>query len=164
MGEDSQTDGVLAFPADILLQAGDRLQVVVEDLGPTLEDDVDGVGIPLEVGDEHFDGRAGPGSDGRDAAAEVVRAAVGEVVAGHGGDDHMLQAEPRAGFGEAVGFVKRDGLGLASLHCAEAAGTGAGLAEDHECRRPPGPALRPVRALTALADCLEPRVRRRGPA
>ena len=69
----------------------------------------------VEVGGQDLDRRAGPRADGQDAAAEVLGAAVGQVVAGHRGDDDVLQAEPGAGLGQAVGLVEGDGLGLAPL-------------------------------------------------
>ena len=43
--EDRQADGVLALAADVLLEPGDGLQVVVEDLGLGRQDDVDRVGV-----------------------------------------------------------------------------------------------------------------------
>ena len=82
MGQDGQADGVLALAADVLLEPGHGLEVVVEDLGLAGEDDVDGRGVAVEVGGQDLDRRAGPLADGQDAAAEVVGAAVGEVVAG----------------------------------------------------------------------------------
>src|SRR5262249_42587719 len=48
-----------------------------------------------------------------------------------------------------------DRLGLATRDGAEAAGAGADVAQDHERRGAPGPALRAVRAAGALADRLE---------
>ena len=85
----------------------------------------------VEVGGEDLDRRAGPGADGQDALAEVLGAAVGEIVARHGRDDDVAQAEPGAGLGEAVGLVDRDGLGLASLARRRSRKAG--------CRSRPGP-------------------------
>ncbi len=110
----------------------------------------------VEVGRQDFDRRAGRLADGQDATPEVLRAAVGEVVAGDGRDDDVSQAEPRAGFGEAFGFVVRDGLRMSALHRAEAARAGADVAEHHERRRAAGPALRAVGAAAALADRFKP--------
>ena len=70
-------------------------------------------------------------ADGQDAAAEVVGAAVGQVVAGDRGDDDVLQAEPGAGLGQAVGLVEGDGLGLAPLARRRSRRGG--------CRSRPGP-------------------------
>ena len=142
----------------MLLEPGHRLEVVVEDLGRGREDDVDRFGAAVEVGRQDLDRRPGPRADGQDALAEVLGAAVGRVVAGHRRDHDVPQAQPGAGLGQPVGLVDRNGLGLAPLHRAEAARAGADLAQDHERRRPAGPAFRAVRATAALADRLEPQL------
>ena len=106
--EDREADAVLALAADVLLEPGDRLEVVVEDLGPGREDDVDRVGC----------GRRSRGSgprsvapvrlaDRQDAAPEVLGTAVGEVVAGDRGDHDVPQPEPVAGLGQAVAARRR---------------------------------------------------------
>ncbi len=63
---------------------------------------IDGRPVAEKVGREHFDGGSGPLADGQDAAAEVVGAAIGQVVAGHGGDDDVFQPQPKRGLGDAV--------------------------------------------------------------
>ena len=98
--------------------------------GSADEDDVDRLGAAVEVGGQHLDRRPGPGADGQDAAAEMLGAAVGQVVAGHRGDDDVLQAEPGARLGQAVGLVEGHGLGLAALARRRSRTAG--------CRRRPG--------------------------
>ena len=115
MVQDRQADGVLAFPADVLLEPGDGFEVVVEDLGLAGEDDIDGVGVAVEVGGQDLDGGSGPLPDGQDAAAEVVGAAVGEVVAGDGGDDDVLQAEPGQASARRSGSSRATASGLPRL-------------------------------------------------
>ena len=44
-----------------------------------------------------------------DRLAEMFRAAVGQVVARHGGDDDVLQAHPAGGLGHARGFIGFEG-------------------------------------------------------
>ena len=56
------------------------------------------------------------------------------------------------------GSSSGDGLGPSALDRAEAAGAGADVAQDHERRRPPGPALGAIRAAGALADRLQPQL------
>ena len=63
-----------------------------------------------------------------------------------------------AGFGQAIGLVERDRLGPSALDGAEAARTSADVAQDHERRRAPRPALRPIRAARTFADRLEPQL------
>ena len=69
----------------------------------------------VEVGGQHLDRRAGPGADGQDAAAEVVGAAVGEVVAGHRRDDDVLQAEPVQASARRSGSSRATASGLPRL-------------------------------------------------
>ena len=99
------------------------------------------VGAAVEIGSEHLDGGARPVADSEHAAAKVVGAAVGQVVARDRSDDDMAQAQASAGLGHTRGFVVGDRLGLASLHGAEAAGASACLAQDHERGGAAGPAF-----------------------
>ena len=57
-GEDGQAPGVGGRRAHHPLEPGDRLEVVIEDVGPDTEDRVEGVGVALAVGDEKLDSRA----------------------------------------------------------------------------------------------------------
>ena len=169
MLEDGEAHLVLALAPDVVLEPGNRLEVVVEDLGPGGEDDVDQLASSVEIGREHFDGGAGPPPHGQDALAEVVGAAVGQVVTRHRGDHDVAQPQPVAGFGQSFGLVERNLVGPPALDRAKAARPGANVAQDHERRRSPGPALRAVRAAGALADGLEPQLadqaaRKRHPA
>ena len=54
--------------------------------------------------------RPGTFADSQDATAEVIGAAVGQVVAGHRGDDHMLQAQAGHGFGHPGRLIVLPGL------------------------------------------------------
>ena len=74
--EHREADLVLALPPHVLLQPGDGLEVVVEHIGPGVENDVDQLASPVEVGREHLDRRAGPLAHCQHAAAEVLGAAV----------------------------------------------------------------------------------------
>ncbi len=132
-----------------------RLHVVIEDLRARPTGRFRWLLVALEVGREDLDGRAGPLANGQDALAEMLGAAVGEVVSRDAGDDHVLQAEAGTGFGEAFGLIQGHGLGLTPRHGAEAAWAGAGLAQDHEGRGLSRPAFRAIRALAALADRLQ---------
>ena len=90
-----------------------------------------------------------------DAAPEMLGAAVGEVVARDRGDHDVPEPESATCLGQSIRLVGRHGVGLSPLDRTEAAGTSAGLPEDHERGRPPGPALGAVRAAGTLADGLE---------
>ena len=131
MLEDLQADGVLALAADVLLEPGDRLQVVVEDLGRGREDESIAAVSPSKSGVSTSIVAPVRRADRQDAAAEVVGAAVGQVVAGDRRDHDVLQPEPGAGLGQAVGLVGGDGLGLAARARRRSRRGG--------CRRRPGP-------------------------
>ncbi len=62
------------------------------------------------------------------------------------------------GLGQPVGLVERDGFRPASLDRAEPARPGADVTQDHERRRPPGPAFGSIGATRALADGLQPQL------
>jgi hypothetical protein len=86
----------------------------------------------------------------------VAGAAVGDVVAVDGGDDHVLQThlEGRLREAERLERVWRR-VGLAGVDVAVAAGAGARVAEDLECRGAAPPALGDVGAARLLADRVE---------
>ena len=89
----------------------------------------------------------------------MFRAAVGEVVAGDGGDDDVLEFEALRGGGDAGGFVGFEGEGFRGGDGAEAAGARAAVAGDHEGGGAAAPAFPMVRALGAFADGVEVEVR-----
>ena len=142
--------------ADRRGEATDGFQVVVEDVGLGGKDDFQGE-IPVqEVRDQDLDGDSRVElADLLDGLAEVFGSAVLEIVAGHGGDDDVLEPHPAGGLCDARGFVGVQGQGLESRHGAEAAGAGATVAGDHEGRGAPAPTFPMVRAFGAFADGVE---------
>ena len=152
-GQHGQAAGVAGRGPHGPLQAGHGLEVVVEDVGPGVEDrSPASAGSPLQSG--MSTSTAVPGQRRRMAsivAANADGAAVGEVVAGHGGDHGVGQAEPRDRLGHPVGLVGVEGQRLAGVDQAEPAGPGAAVAVDHERGRAVGPALEDVRAAGLLA-------------
>ena len=153
-------DAEAALPAgalaDRLLEPPDGLEVVVEDVGPGVHHGAQrGVGA-VEVGDEDLDAHPGRGlAHPADRLGEDARAAVGQVVAGDAGDHHVLQAEPADRLGDASRLVVVEPGRLAGLDRAEAAGPGAGVAQDHDRGGALVPALPDVRAVGLLADRVE---------
>ena len=79
------------FP-DGLLEALDRFEVVVENVGIGVEDKVEGGEVALEIGSEHLDGNARvavadrPYDVGPDLGSTIL-----EVIAGDGGENTMLE-------------------------------------------------------------------------
>ena len=131
------------------------LDVVVEDLGSRCEHCVERLLLHVEeVRRQHLDARVGQlGLDRPDRRREVAGAPVGDVVAVDGGDDDVLELHLRRSLADAkrLECVRRV-LRLARVDVAVAAGTGACLAEDLECRGAAPPALGDVRAAGLLAD------------
>ena len=68
------------------------------------------------------------------------------------GDHDVLELDLRQHFRDPSRFVVVDRLRSTGLHVAEAAAPGAGVAEDHDGRGTPGPALPHVRTAGLLAD------------
>ena len=91
----------------------------------------------------------------RIVSAKMLRAAVGQVVAGDAGDDDVLEAERADRLGDAARLVVVEPGRAAGLDRAEAAGPGAGVAQDHDRGGALVPALPDVRAVGLLADRVE---------
>ena len=85
-------------------------------------------------------------------SAKIRDAAVGQVVAGDARHDDVLEPERRDGLGDAARLVVVEPGRPAGLDRAEAAGPGAGVAEDHDRGGALVPALADVRAVGLLAD------------
>ena len=139
--------------ADRLLQAADRLEIVVEDVGPGIHHDLEPLVRAVEVGDQDLDSHPGAGGpQAADRLGEDPGAAVGQVVAGDAGDDDVLEAERGDRLGDPARLIVVEPGRPAGLDGAEPAGPGAGVAEDHDRRRALVPALPDVRAAGLLAD------------
>ncbi len=150
--EHMQAAVVLGAAAHQRCQALHGFQVVVEDVRARFHDRLKGVVLAIEIRHKDFDGDAGNlGAHGLDGAGKVVRAAVRHVIASHGGDDDVVQAEALRGLGHALRLVRFEGEGLRRLHRAKTAGAGAAVARDHEGGRALAPAFPAVRALGLLA-------------
>jgi hypothetical protein len=129
---------------------------VVVDVGLRRGDALDRAGLVAEVGREDLDRRVGRAlADRRDAAHEVVGAAVREVVAVDRRDHDVAQAELGDRLGEPRGLVRVDAVGQARGDVAERARARAHRAEHHHRRVSLRPALVQVRARRLLADGAE---------
>src|SRR5512137_2808292 len=79
-----------------MVEAGDGLQVMADDVGPRRDNGGDAFPIPPEVGDQEFDpGFRGLRADRSDRSGIEEGAAVAEVVAGRAGYYHM--GKPQTG-------------------------------------------------------------------
>jgi hypothetical protein len=123
---------VVSVAANAVIQSRDSFSVVIEDVRLGGDDTSNGVTIATKVRRKHFDLGAGTLADGKDCAVPVFSAAVGKIVTGDGGDDHVPQSQPRGCFGDAFGFVNFQSLCFAFGNSAKAAGASADVAADHE--------------------------------
>ena len=83
------------------IQARHRLDVVVEHVGPRVEDDAQRRLVPLEIRDQHLEAAGGdPRPRLGDRPGEVRRAEVRQVVAIDGGDDDVAELEGVDGAGD----------------------------------------------------------------
>src|SRR5204863_5538510 len=135
-----------------LVEARDRLRVVVQDPGPRLEHRGERRGAPLEVGDQRLDAatRRVP-MHGAESLRPVPGAAVGEVVAVDRRDHHVLEAELADRAADTLGLLAVLPRGPAMRDPAVAAVARADVAPGHEARRRGLPALADVRAARLLA-------------
>ena len=139
-----------------LVEARDRLRVVVQDRGPCLEHRGERRGAPLEIGDQRLDAAArGVPMHGAEGLRPVPGAAVGEVVAVDRRDHHVLEAELADRAADALGLLAVLPRGPTVRDRAVAAVARAHVAQDHEGRRRVLPALADVRAAGLLADGME---------
>ena len=113
---------------------------------------------PPEVGGEHLDSHVGLAlADRRHSGGEQAGAMVDPVVAGDGGEHHVLQSEQGHGIGHPLRFVGVVGArGLAFVHLTEGAAAGANRTPEQERGRAGGVALAAIGASALLADGVEP--------
>ena len=135
------------------IEPRDDLDVVVEDVWPGGDHARERHLLALEVRCQHLDLAAGRlAADLADHGDERGRAEIREIVAVDRGDHGVAQAHPRDCPCDSRRLERVVPGRLSRLDVAEAAAARAGVAEDHECRRPALPALADIRAGRLLAD------------
>ena len=131
----------------------DRLEVVAQDGGPRLHHRAERVLVALEVGNQHLDGTVRqPVAHLADRRRVDARAAVGEFVPVHRGDDDMVEIHGLDRLGDAAGLVQVEFGGHPVRDRAVLAGAGADVAQDHEGGGAVLPALADVGTAGLLAD------------
>ena len=150
--EDGQAAGVGRRRPDRALQACDRLQVVVQHVGPRREDHIEGGRLTLAVGDEHLDrgARRAP-ANGPNHLGEPLGATVGQVVARHGRHHSVSETHARHRLRHVFGLERVERPRAARVDEAEPARARAPVAVDHECGGPVVPTLEDVGAARLLA-------------
>jgi hypothetical protein len=151
-----QRDEVARARPDRRVEPRHRLQIVVEHVRPRLDHDLQRALLVLEVGGQDLDRRLRRRGPHRvDHVGEVLRPAVGQVVAVDRGDDDVIEAELGTGLGDVLRLVGVELVGPAGGDVAERAGAGANRAQDHHRGMALRPALPDVRAGRLLAHRVE---------
>ena len=151
-GQHRQAAGVAGRGPHRPLQAGHGLDVVVEHVGPGVEDRSKCLRVAAQIADQGLDAGAGhPGAHRGDRLGHRRGAAVGKVVPGHHRHNHVCQAHTGRGLSHPARLAGIDGAGVPGVDQAESTGAGASLAEDHERRGAVVPTLRDVGAARLLA-------------
>ena len=147
---------VAGLGAHAALQAGHSFHVVVEDCRLGRYHLFQRVVLAGQVGNQHLNGAIRVEFPHlADSLGKDLRAAIFQVVAGHGRNHGVAQPHLLHRPGHADGFNLVQTRGTTALNRAEAARAGAGIAQDHERRRARIPALADVRAPRLLADSMQ---------
>ena len=90
-----------------------------------------------------------------DGFLEMTGAAVGQIIARHGGDDDVPEAQALGGFGHAGGFAGIERERLGGGHRAKLAGAGAAVAANDERGGAFAPAFPMIRTPRTFANGVE---------
>jgi hypothetical protein len=155
-GENGQGSIVGGAGTDVGGEAANGFEVVVENFGLGFDHDIESGVVVVEIGNEDFDNDAGIElAHGLDGFAEMISAAVFQIIARDGGDDDVIEFHAAGGFGDAHRFVGFEREGLGGFDGAEGAGARAVVAGDHEGGGAFAPAFPVVGAFGAFADGVE---------
>jgi len=151
-----QRPAIIRFgPAQAAVQSRHRLGVMIEDVGGCGGNSLQCLWATDEVGRQYLDARPGSLADRQHALAEVIGAAIRQIIPRDRGNDDVPQAQPRSRLRDSPRFIRIGRLGFAPRHRAETAGTGADVAQNHEGGGPLRVALHAVRATGVVADRLQ---------
>ena len=129
--------------------------VVVENFGSRIDDAIQAVSMPDEIGGEDLDRCTGSLSYSDHAAVKVLAAAIGQVVARDRGDNDVFEAESGGGLCDSLRFILLKAFGATARDRAKPARPSADVSEDHERGGFLGVALHAVWAFCILANRLE---------
>ena len=131
---------------------------MIQNVGSGGHHDGQGVPVALEVRDEDLDAEVGlTPFELTDGGGKNCRATVVQVVAGHRGDHHVAQVEPRDGLGQAHRLAPVHGPRAAGFDVAEATVARTGVAQKEKRRRAEfAPALANIGTGRLFADRVQP--------
>ena len=128
-------------------------KIVVEDVRLCRNDGFQSARLAQEIGRQNLDGGSGiAGADGPDNVGEMLRTAVGEIVAVDRSDDDMFEAKFFDGLCNVFGLMGVERGRQTGAHIAEGAGAGADFAHDHHRGVLLAPALADVGTARFLAN------------
>ncbi|MPL92900.1 hypothetical protein SDC9_39024 [bioreactor metagenome] len=140
--------------AHLGIEAGHRLEIVVEHVGARLDHLFQHLGTAFqEVGGQDLDRGVGRAmAHGADRLGKMLGAAILEIVTVDRGDDDMLQPERLHRMGDAARLEHIKRIGPAGRDVAEGTAAGADLAHDHHRGVALAPAFADIRAARLFAD------------
>ena len=161
--QDLQAALILGATAHQRRQTLHRLQVVIEDMRPGLHHRQQRLIAAVEVGHQNLQ------RDPRHRLAhrfhglrKMQRTAIGQVIACHRRDHHMIEAQPLHRLRHALRFIGLQREGLGGLDRTKPTGPRAALTGNHESGRALAPALPTIGALRLLANRVQLEVRDQG--
>jgi hypothetical protein len=128
------------------LQPFNRFQIVVQNFGLRLQDDIQIFPITFQVRDQGLDGAAGYYNlDLLNTFGHNFRATVWQIVTGNHGQNGMTEIHFFYGGCYPLRFLRINEAGTSDLYTAKSATAGADIAEQHECGGTTGPAFPQIR-------------------
>jgi hypothetical protein len=155
--DESQRMRVIGTGPSLAIQARHRFQVVVEDVGQRLPQDLDGdLHAAPEIGNQRLDGRVGrPATHFGNHLDEMLCAAITQVIAVDAGDHHVAKLESGNAVGKMGRLVDIGRQRLAMTDVTERAATRTDVAEDHEGRRTAAETFANVRTSGFFTDGMQ---------
>jgi hypothetical protein len=129
------------------LKARHCFDVVIEDIRPTLEDEIERGSLTTAVGNQHFDLHAWHSLANRtDRIGHCSSTFVGKIVTSNSRYDGEVEFHSSDRFGNSRRFLRIKRFGKARINQTKPALSGATLALDHEGCGAVGPAFGKIRA------------------
>jgi len=145
------------------VKPGHRLDVVVEDIGPLIYDDLQGLLVPCKIRCQHLHpGHRQQAAKRPNGGRELGRAAVVQIVPGHRGDHHIAQSHGPDRLSQAFRLIALHRPGIASCHGAETAMPGADRAQYQEGGCAVGETFPFIGAAGLFADGMEAEAAQKG--
>ena len=136
--EDSQRAAVVCLRPNHRVQAGDRLNIMIEHIRMGVTDFLQRADRASEIGDEHLDlGLVAPLADMINGSTELLCTAIVKIIAGNGSYDDVIQLQQFCRAGYSLRLPRVHFLRLATVDRAKTAVAGAAGAQNHEGRRAP---------------------------